>query len=213
MAFSKLNSRANNPLNNGGLLVFLAGFVILMGIITGEIYYPEGYSTHFNDISDLGSTRPPNPIIYQPSATIFNTTMILAGLLLLASNIFVFLKFKKWIFSVPYLLFAIGILGVGFFPGNVTPNHGVFAMLTFVMGSFTCITSFMIVRGFLAKAGILIGVASLIFLFGANLFIPYWGSGGTERWVAYPIVIWLIALGGYLMGSTNPAIYKSNQVS
>lgn len=36
---------ANGPLHWGGLLAFLAGFVILMGIITGEIYYPTGYST------------------------------------------------------------------------------------------------------------------------------------------------------------------------
>lgn len=30
--------KANSPLLWGGLLAFLAGFIILMGIITGEIY-------------------------------------------------------------------------------------------------------------------------------------------------------------------------------
>lgn len=194
------NIVSNHPLKIGGLLAFFAGFAILMGIITGEIYYPEGYSTHFNDISDLGSTRPPDSKIYQPSATIFNSTMVLAGLLLLVSNIVVFLKFRKWGFSIPYVLFATGILGVGIFPGNVALFHRLFAMLTFVMGSFMCITSFFLIKGYLGKAGVVIGTASLIFLFGANLFIPYWGSGGTERWVAYPILIWLIAFGGYLLG-------------
>jgi hypothetical membrane protein len=48
----------------------LAGFVGFMGIITAEVLYPD-YSTR-QDISDLGSTRPPDPIIHEPSATIFN---------------------------------------------------------------------------------------------------------------------------------------------
>lgn len=200
MKLSELTFYIKEPLKMGGSLAFLSGFIIFMGIITGEIYYPEGYSTHFNDISDLGSTRPPNSIIYQPSATIFNVSMIATGLLLLTSNIFVFLKFRRWIFSIPYVLFAIGILGVGIFPGNIAPYHGISSLLTFVMGSFTCISSYFIIRGYLGRMGIVIGIASLIFLFGAQLFIPHWGSGGTERWVAYPIVIWLIAFGGFLMG-------------
>ena len=68
------------------------------------------------------------------------------------------------------------------------------------MGSFTCISSYLIIRGYLGRMGIIIGITSLIFLFGAESFIPHWGSGGTERWVAYPILIWLIAFGGFLMG-------------
>lgn len=98
MKLSESKFYAKKPLKIGGFLAFLSGFIIFMGIITGEIYYPEGYSTHFNDISDLGSTRPPNSVIYQPSATIFNVSMIASGLLLLASNLFVFLKFRKWFF-------------------------------------------------------------------------------------------------------------------
>ncbi len=41
---------------------------------------------------------------------------------------------------------------------------------------------------------------SLIFLYGANTFIPYSGAGGTERWVAYPGVFWLMGFGGFLLG-------------
>jgi hypothetical protein len=26
------------------------------------------------------------------------------------------------------------------------------------------------------------------------------GEGGGERWIAYPIILWVMALGGYLMG-------------
>jgi len=190
----------NGPLLWGGLLAFFAGFLIFMGIITGEIYYPSGYSTSLNDISDLGSTRPPNSVIYQPSATIFNSTMLASGFLLICANILVYRSLRRLLFIIPFALFAVGIFGVGVFPGNVTPYHGIFSLLTFVMGSFTCIASVSVLKGPFAYIGIPIGIASLIFLFGASLFIPLWGSGGTERWVAYPIVIWLIGFGGYLMG-------------
>src|SRR2546423_8973351 len=69
----------------GGALLFVAGAAILMGIITAEALYPAGYSTSRNDISDLGATRPPHSVIVQPSATIFDTTMILTGLLIIVA--------------------------------------------------------------------------------------------------------------------------------
>ncbi|MDY6865767.1 MAG: hypothetical protein SVY15_07355 [Halobacteriota archaeon] len=49
----------NNKFEIAGLLLFLAGILIFMGIITGGVFYPEGYSTKDNEISDLGATRPP----------------------------------------------------------------------------------------------------------------------------------------------------------
>ena len=79
-----------------GLLFFVAGSVILMGIITAEIFYPPGYSTANSEISDLGATRPPDSISYQPSASIFNATMILGGLLILAASFFLFRDLKSW---------------------------------------------------------------------------------------------------------------------
>ncbi len=74
-----------------GAIMFFVGAFALMGIITSETLYP-GYST-LQEISDLGASRPPNSIIHQPSATIFNTTMIISGALLLTATYFV--KKKK----------------------------------------------------------------------------------------------------------------------
>jgi hypothetical membrane protein len=154
------NGRQKSPLKIGGLLAFIAGLVIFMGIITGEIYYPEGYNTAINDISDLGSTRP-DSIIHQPSATIFITSMLIAGLLLCISNCFVYNFFRKWLFTIAYVLFAIGVLGVGVFPGNIDPYHGIFSLLTFVSGSFTCILSASIIKQPYSFVGIPIGIAFL----------------------------------------------------
>ncbi len=67
-----------------GALLVLAGCVALMGIISAETFYPA-YSTAQNHISDLGATRPPDSVILQPSATIFNATMLATGLLVLGA--------------------------------------------------------------------------------------------------------------------------------
>jgi hypothetical membrane protein len=77
-----------NKLILPGLLLFLAGSFTLMGIITAEVFYPSGYTTFSSEISDLGSTKPPSILIYQPSATIFNITMLLSGLMALMAKIF-----------------------------------------------------------------------------------------------------------------------------
>ena len=55
--------------------------MILVGIITAETQYPRGrhYDTFTNDINDLEATLPPHSVITQPSAHIFEWTMLLAG--------------------------------------------------------------------------------------------------------------------------------------
>ena len=63
-----------------GVLYSSAGFVLLMGIITAETKYPifRHYTTR-QEISDLGGARPPQGLVTQPSAMIFDTTMLIAG--------------------------------------------------------------------------------------------------------------------------------------
>jgi len=202
----KLDVFIRNNVKVAGLLLFLAGVVALMGIITAEIYYPSGYSTRDNEISDLGATRPPDSVVTQPSATIFNTTMMTTGLMILAAVGFVHMRHRDYLASVPLALFGMGVLGVGIFPGNVTPWHGLFAMTTFVFGGIGAVTSSRIVRGPLRYVFIAFGVIGLFCLFFSDALIPHLGDGGTERWVAYPILFWLTGLGGYILGAERPEI-------
>ena len=200
-----------SSLTVAGTLLFLAGSVILMGIITGEIFYPPGYSTALNDISDLGGTRPPNSVVYEPWATIFNATIIVAGLLIIGGTGGVHRYFRKWLSSIFLGLFGIGVLGVGVFPGHVAVYHGLFSMLTFVAGGVAAIVSFQVVATPYRYLGIAYGSLALVFLFGARYFISILGSGGTERWVAYPILLWLIGFGAYLLGMNETTLsYEKN---
>ena len=55
--------------------------------------------------------------------------------------------------------------------------------------------------------GIVFGAISLTtwcaVVFAPNMIVPFIGLGGTERWLVYPIVLWITGLGGYLMNITT----------
>jgi len=190
-----------------GALLFLAGTIAFLGIITAEAFYPITYTTFKNEISDLGATRPPNSLIFQPSATLFNTSMLMAGLLTLISTYLQNKSFKKILFTIPFGLFGLGLVGVGIFPGNIDPYHGLSSMLVFLSGGIAAITAFKIALAPFKYFGIMLGTIALTAWFLAMFFpiilFSSIGMGGTERWVAYPILLWLTGLGGYLMNGHN----------
>jgi hypothetical membrane protein len=196
-----------NKLKISGLLYFFAGSIVLMGIITAEAFYPSGYSTFKNEISDLGATRQPNSISFEPSSTIFNTVMLIAGIFVLIASFYQDKYFKKLLFTIPVLLFGLGLVGVGVFPGNVRPYHGMASMLTFLAGGFCAITSFKVVALPFKYISVLFGSITLLTfimaVFASGLLISHIGVGGLERWVAYPIMLWLTGFGGYLMSKGN----------
>lgn len=193
-----------------GFSLTLAGFIGFMGIITAEVLYPN-YSTR-QDISDLGSTRPPNPVIHEPSATIFNSTMLLTGAMALFSAYLLYRVMDRRGFPLALGLFGVGVFGVGVFPGNVTPWHGMFALLTFFMGGITVTLSARAVpRPFSFLCGLFGGTSLLtlvsVFFFGLTVQSPnpleFLSAGGIERWVVYPLILWLPAFGGYLMAGSD----------
>ena len=196
-----------NKLKLSGLLLFLAGSFALMGIITAEVFYPSGYTTFNSEISDLGATKPPNSLIYQPSSSIFNITMFLSGLMALTATLFQHRYFKKLLFTIPLGLFSVGLVGIGIFSGEKTPYHGIFSLLTFISGGVSAIMAFKIVSAPFKFIGIVFGAISLTtwcaVVFAPNMIVPFIGLGGTERWLVYPIVLWITGLGGYLMSLTT----------
>ena len=100
-----------------GLLLLIAGSAVLLGIVTAEVLYPAAYNVHRNTVSDLGAMRPEN-IVRQPSAAIFNTTMIVAGALIAVAAVLLYRSRAGLLASLPVAGLGIGMIGVGFFPGN-----------------------------------------------------------------------------------------------
>ena len=190
-----------------GALLVLAGCVALMGIISAETFYP-GYSTAQNEISDLGATRPPNSVILQPSATIFNLTMLATGLLVIGGALALGRAGFVWIATVPLGLFGLGAFLVGVFPGNWGTVHALSALLTFVAGGVAAIAAAAVVRPPFRYMAPVLGAISLLTLVSAFVLgdaspMTAFGPGGLERWVAYPVLLFVLAFGGYLMGDAQ----------
>ena len=203
-----INQSSKNNYSNitrAGILFFLAGSLILMGIITAESFYPDipTYTTRNSMISDLGSTLPPNSVITQPSATIFNLAMFITGIIVLIGTYFLFRHYNNRLAAVLIGLLGLGTLGVGLFPGNITPQHPIFAMLTFTSGGLSAIYSYRLIKSPFKYLALIFGILCLFFLLTNQIFAPLVGIGGVERWVAYPIVLWLLGFGGYLMGLSS----------
>jgi hypothetical membrane protein len=195
-----IKANIKESLTKSGILLFLAGFMIFMGIITCEIVYKNPFNTRDNYISELGVAVKAETDVVQMSPVIFNLTMIVSGLMIIIATFFVQGIFKRYLSSIPLGLLGAGITGVGIFPGNMAPWHGIFALVIFVSGGVGAITSFRIVNSPLRYAFICLGVIALVFLVFYKLFIPSLGVGGTERWLFYPIVFWITGLGTYILG-------------
>jgi hypothetical membrane protein len=195
-------------LTAGGMLLAIAGGVILLGIISAEALYPGSYSTAANEISDLGGTRPPEGLVLQPSAAIFDLSMLVIGVLMTAAAWFVHRACGLRSVSIPIAVLGIAAFGVGAFPGNTGAPHAICAMVTFVAGGLAAVTSSRLVAGpmRILTAGlgtVTLGVlVSYLFLGDAHPMAAM-GVGGIERWIVYPVVIWAILLGGYLAGGAT----------
>ncbi|AGN01225.1 hypothetical protein L593_06390 [Salinarchaeum sp. Harcht-Bsk1] len=191
-----------------GVALLLTGGVSLLGIITAEALHPDYATTQ--EISDLGSTRPPDPVSYEPTATIFNATMLVSGALVLTAAFFLYRDGRRRALWLPLGVFGLGIFGVGVFPGDVTPWHGIFALLTFTSGGIAAALSARAVSKPFAYVCLLFGGFSLASLVYA-IFLGDTGPlgdlelGGIERWVVYPLLVWVAGLGGYLLGERTDA--------
>jgi hypothetical membrane protein len=194
-----------------GAVLFGAGALALLGIITAEALYPVTYTTSGNEISDLGGTRPPAAIVFQPVATIFNVTMLATGLLAVIGALAGHRAFGRRLVTVPTAILGLAVLGVGVFPGNTGAPHAIAAMVAFVSGGVAAVCSTVVVGAPLRYAFAGLGALNLVSL--ASYFLlgdasPFWvlGVGGAERWVAYPIMLWLMGFGGYLAGRAEPTL-------
>lgn len=190
-----------------GLLFLLGGSAVVLGILTAEIFYPSAYSISLNMISNLGSTPPPHIVVDQPSASIFDYSMMLSGILTIIGVYFLQRSLKDKFMILLLFLTGLGTLGVGIFPASHLTPHSISALLAFSSGALAAAYSFRITESPFKYLCLVLGFTSLSFLtfgiFFKEFILPVLGAGGTERWVAYPMLIWLVSFGGYLMGSQN----------
>lgn len=188
-----------------GLAFLGTGAVSILGIVTAEALFP-GYHTGQHTISRLGTTAPDR--VVRPSATIFNGSMVVSGLLLLIGAYCLYRL--DWSGPVVALVTVTGggVAGVGLFPTQVGAMHAVVAFAAFLGGGAGALLVGRAVGGPFGYVSALLGVVSLSALVGFVVLqggTPL-GAGGLERWITYPIQVWAVAFGGHLLGRTaSPA--------
>lgn len=177
-----------------GLLLLLGSAQFLLAMLVAEGSLPS-YSVSTNAISDLG---------VGPTAALFNSSIILLGLLTLAGAYFYHRTHGVMWITVPFLLAGIGPIGVGLFTENVLALHAIFAFTSFLFGGLLPILISKRLPSPLRYVSILLGalglVALVLFVTGNYLGI---GFGGMERFIVYPDLFWEIAFGAYLMAASE----------
>ncbi|MDF2742280.1 MAG: hypothetical protein K0S88_3650 [Actinomycetia bacterium] len=188
------------PHKSAGGLLLTAGVTIVMGIITAEALYTNPYNARM-EISDLGATE--TGVVLHPSSTIFNATMLVAGAMIITAAFLAHRAPHRRAVTIPTGLLGIGVLGVGIFPGNIHPQHPLFAYTAFLAGGLAVLLSAWVTPQPLRAIFAVMGTISLAFTL-ASVSLLEWGPfarldlGGVERWMVYPVLLWLVGFGGYL---------------
>ena len=87
-----------------------------------------------------------------------------------------------------------------------------FALVGFLFFNIEAVGTAAVVRGTMKAISLVAGATGLVFVVvmvigdagNPAIFGPI-GHGGAERMIVYPAMLWLLALGGYLVGRGEPA--------
>jgi len=182
-----------------GVSLFTGAVLFLTGMHIAEYLYP-GYSVSGNYISDLGATCRATCTVYQPSAFIFNSSVILLGITIILSSYFIWREFNSSIIAALFFLSGLGAIGVGSFPETAGSLHVIVSFITFFFGELAAIATSRLVKAPFSYFSVLMGISSLaaLVLFGLNTYLGL-GPGGMERMIAYPVLMWALGFGGYMM--------------
>jgi len=189
-----------------GTLFFIAVTQFVLCVTIAEALYP-GYSVSNNYISDLGVGQ---------SSIVFNSSVFLLGLLLLAGTYFQRHSPNFKTVNILLLLMAIGAMGVGVFTKDFTLAHGAVSSMAFFFAGLSAIASFKALKKPLSLISIILGAMTLgaLALFSSGLitsgsltsneaydsiFYLGLGPGGMERMIVYPALMWLAGFGGHLV--------------
>ena len=196
------------PRKLAGALLFVGAAQFFVGLLLAEALYP-GYSISGNYISDLGAYCPQSNawtnyagpcVVHQPTASIFDGSVILLGLLVvIAAYLFTRLHGRN-VFSVLLLLTGIGAIGVGVFPETAPLAHELTSDIAFIFAAVAAIWSYRLAKAPLSYFSVILGVVSLaaIVLDEANVTAGL-GVGGIERMIVYPVIVWAVGFGAYVM--------------
>ena len=104
-----------------------------------------------------------------------------------------------------------GAIGAGLLPLDTGGLHSLFALLGFLFFNVEALCTAAVVRGPMKAISVTAGAIGMVFVGvmivgdagNPAIFGPI-GHGGAERMIVYPVMLWLLTLGGYLIGRHEP---------
>ena len=186
-----------------GFLLFILAAQFMTVIMLAASIAPD-YDVSGGAISDLG--------VIAETALLFNVSLIAVGVLNVVGGYGFFRSHgRPWILAT-FVIAGIGAAGAGLLPLDRSDLHGIFALLAFAFFNVQAIAAGLVLRGPMRPISIVAGLAGMAFVVlmvigdsgNPAVFGPI-GHGGAERMIVYPVMLWLMAFGGYLMAERTAA--------
>jgi len=198
---ARLADRAStaDELRTAGVLAFLAGATFLIGTMLAASIAP-GYDSHDAAISDLG--------VIAETAALFNAVLIVVGLSDLVVGVLLYRAWRRPSVLAAFVAGGLGAVGAGAFALDHGGIHSLFALGAFLGFNIEALACARCLSGPMRWISLLAGIVGLgyvvlmvvgdagnAWVFGAI------GHGGSERMIAYPAMLWLLAFSGYLLAA------------
>ena len=182
-----------------GLLLFALAAQFMIVIMLGASMAPA-YDYAGGAISDLG--------VVTETASLFNVSLFVVGLLAIAGGYLFYRSHgRRWLFLL-YAVAGIGALGASVFHLGTSDLHAIFALVAFIFFNLLAIGTGAVVAGPMRWVSFLAGAVGLVFVVlmvigdsGNTAAFGVIGHGGTERMIVYPVMLWMLAFGGFLMAT------------
>ena len=199
------NARTGDARTTGILLFLLAAQFMTVIMLAASM--APGYDVGGGAISDLG--------VIDETALLFNLSLIAVGSLnMIGGYLFFRIHDHSRILGL-YLLAGLGAIGAGLVPLDTSDAHGLVALAAFVFFNLQAIATGTILVGPMRAVSYAAGLVGLVFVVvmvigdsGTTAVFGPIGHGGAERMIVYPAMLWMMALGGYLMA--DPPIVFSD---
>lgn len=188
------------PARLAGSALFVGVLQFGISLLLAEVTYP-GYSVATNAISDLGATCKNGAcLIVQPSSTIFNSSIVILGLLVLLTSYYLQKAFRMRLLTIFLAIAALSMVGVGIFPETTGSLHSIVSFLTFFFIGLVAIAAYRVQRAPLSYLSVILGIITLIamVLYGSGTYLGL-GAGGMERMIVYPVLLWSLGFAGSLI--------------
>ena len=185
----------------GVLFIALGGGFLTVLMLLSAI--APNYDFHNAAISDLG--------VIPETALLFNGALVLVGVTNVVAGLYYYRTHgKRWLFAI-FGLAGLGAVVAGLVPLDAGDLHSLGALFAFLFFNVQALAIATRVRGAMRALSLLAGGLGLAFLVlmivgdagDPAIFEPI-GHAGAERMIVYPVMVWMVAFGGSLLGSTTP---------